>query len=140
MGLFGGDDYYSSTEKRTTNIDEDISKAYADYSTIDGLKSENIIDIREGQNIRLNVTDTGAVKSAFDFSTDVVKDLFENASKLFGYAQEAQVEGYGMAQDVLKSVTETQRTEAENVMLNLVKWGAIAAVAIAAAYIIKGKI
>lgn len=136
MGLFGGDSVSTSTQQ-TQNITDE--RVYADYSNQGGSKSENIIDVKDASNINLNMLDGGAVNASYDFSKTLVDEMTKMNRETVDYMTQAQLAGYNVARDVVSTATEAQRTESENVWINVIKWGSLAGIIMVIAWSVSRK-
>jgi hypothetical protein len=124
MGLFSSSK--SSTTQNTTNKTD--QRTYADYSNQGGgSKASAYVDI-SGDNVNLSMLDGGAINSSFDFAGNVVKSMQSGMQSIVDEMTTAQMSTYKLAQDVVNTATEAQRSESENVFINLIKWGTLAAV------------
>lgn len=118
MGIF---DSKSSSE--TTNTSQN-----AGFSEISGIASSlNLTTGKKSKYTTVNVTDGGAVKSALDFAGQALKQV-----------ELAGANARGSLQDAIGSVTESARSDSENVAVTLIKWGALAALVIFGLRALKG--
>lgn len=126
MGLFD-----SKTKKETTNIND--QRTYADYSETGGSKSSVILDL-DGDENTLNMLDYGAVNSSYDFAGKLVDQMNKGQQAIVDSLSQSTMKTYGLAQS---AITEAQRSETENISINLMKWGGLVAVVISVAMIFK---
>lgn len=114
---FGGSDSRSTSTQETHNTTDE--RVYADYSEVDGNKSSVILDI-EGDDNNVELQDFGAVNASFDFASNLVRQMNASQQSVVEHLTDAQKKTYGLAQTV---VEDAQRSETENIYLNLIKWG-----------------
>lgn len=96
----------STTENTTVAHTIDLADSYnssADVTTLGDIKDSNVI-----------LTDNSAIKSAFDFATEQSANSVELARDLSSTSRQAITEA-------IESVTESARTETENIFINLQK-------------------
>lgn len=137
MGLFSTKNIQTT---QVTSLSQDIDKTYADYSQVEGPQAKAIVDTEGNVSLSMNILDGGAIKESYKFAQSalgLVESSFGTVETALSNAKIAQMEGYSMAQDVLKGVISTQQSEATNVMLNVIKWGVLAVGIITVAWMIK---
>lgn len=119
MGIF---DSKSTTSSRTTTQN-------AAFSEIGGSASSLNLDVQGGKKgtttTNVNVLDGGAIGQAFTFAAGAQSEALKQVELAGSRAA-------GMAKESLAAVSENARSETENVTLTAIKWGAVAAVALAA--------
>lgn len=134
MGFFGSDSKINKTETNLNIVDE---RVYADYSEVEGSKSSVILDI-EGDDNNVELLDLGAVSASYDFASNLVSQMNSGQQSAIAHLADAQKKTYGLAQTV---VEDAQRSETENIYLNLIKWGApvVGVIALSMAFMKRGK-
>ena len=118
LSIFG-----SESSSESTNTSQS-----AGFSEISGVASSlNLTTGKKSKNTTVNLVDNGAVAAAFDFAGQALKQV-----------ELAGANSRGSLQDAIGSVTESARSDSENVAVTLIKWGALAALVIFGLRALKG--
>ena len=128
MGLFGSDSK-NVQKSYTTNLVQDITKSYGDYSEVDGDQTKAIIDAAEGSSVSLSMLDGGAINKAFSFASNALTSAISASTS-------SQQETLQYTNNLLEGVLSSTNSEASNVTLNAMKWGVIAIGIISAAWMV----
>ncbi len=111
MGIFD-----STSNSETSPITQNSG-----FSEISGVaQSLNLTVGKKAKNTTVNLTDGGAVDKAFSFAQQFAADALRQV-ELAGENNKATSSG------AITAVTESARTEGENIAVTVAKWAAIAA-------------
>lgn len=124
MGLFDSSSN-SKTENNTTN------SGFSDIN--DNASVANFQNVGAGKNSRVSISvlDGGAISKALDFAG-------ASSSNAYDFSRDVAKSAAGSVSEAVKAVSESARTETENIFINLQKYVLYGAIIWGAVQIFKG--
>lgn len=139
MGSIGIFD--SSSKSKTTND----SSGQAGFSDInDNATVANFSKVGTGKNSSTNISilDGGAIAKSFDFAKSMGKESFElaesSSAHAYDFSRDVAKNATASVSEAVKAVSESARTETENIFINLQKYALYAGLIWGAVQIFKG--
>lgn len=109
MGFFDG------SESSTTEIDQSSKNAFGDVSDGSVITSLNGVNIGDRTRSIITLTDNGATKAAFDFAGN-------QSSQAYDYSRDLSKSTASTVAAAVSAVSESARSETENILINLQKY------------------
>lgn len=126
MGWFSmGESSSSSNDKRNESAVSDINDG-SSVSSIQGIETKG-----KNSNISFSLLDGGAIGKAFDFAGGV-------SAQGYDFARDVQKTTASTVGEAVKAVSESARSETENIFINLQKYALYGLMIWGAVQILKG--
>lgn len=119
-------------ESTSSSKTENTNSAFSDIN--DQATVANFQNIGKGKNSKINISmlDGGAISKAFDFAG-------AQSSNAYDFSRDVAKSAAGSVSEAVKAVSESARTETENIFINLQKYALYGLIVWAAVQVFKGK-
>lgn len=135
--MCGGGSASTASTSNSSTVNDEISKAYADYSTGDGPRT--VTDLTNASNVNLTMGDEGAISDSFKFAGDVASGVQTLEQQYLSSIDKTTQDAYTMSNNALSAMQANDQGAVSTFLTSSLKYVLIGVVILGGIYLFKKK-